>query len=601
MEPASAVTRTTGFQRGSMSDEDSGCSLEEYSWVPPGLRPEQVQKYFSCLPEDKVPYVSSSGEKNRIQQLLYQLPPQDNDVRYCYSLTEEEKNELVLFSSQRKREALGRGVPKVLPQTAQRTRCENCAGIIGGGDVAVFASRAGPRVCWHPACFTCATCQELLVDLIYFFQSGSLLCGRHHAELLKPRCSSCDEIIFAEECTEAEGRHWHVCHFACSECGMTLGGQRYIMKDGRPFCCSCFESLYAEYCRACGENIGVDQAQMTYDGGHWHASDLCFCCTHCRVSLLGCAFLPKRGQIYCSQACSQEDEHQESDSSDSAFQSACARESRRSVRLGHSSKPGEHRRQRRRLASPSLCYAEFSDRETNPGTAKQELAYLSLDDDRLDKDDPQEWAQHEDYMTQLLLKFGDQGMLQIPQPPQPLPVVAGDSSSDLWPRSDPVRTGQSLKNCLGSYNSQRQDRVQSQDGLGDSAYGSHPGSASARGVEELELGQDTARRYQGTLECIADELRKAEQGRGTSNSQTLSNTGSQRFPGLSGVEDEWSSTCSSSDSEEEGYFLGQPIPGSVPARPCYAEDHPAADSAQPRREQLMKEVWTGSRAGSSAK
>ena len=24
------------------SDNDSGCALEEYSWVPPGLKPEQV-------------------------------------------------------------------------------------------------------------------------------------------------------------------------------------------------------------------------------------------------------------------------------------------------------------------------------------------------------------------------------------------------------------------------------------------------------------------------------------------------------------------------------------------------------------------------------
>lgn len=28
------------------------------------------------------------------------------------------------------------------------------------------------------------------------------------------------------------------------------------MKDGRPFCCGCFESLYAEYCETCGEHIG---------------------------------------------------------------------------------------------------------------------------------------------------------------------------------------------------------------------------------------------------------------------------------------------------------------------------------------------------------
>lgn len=41
----------------------------------------QIQLYFSCLPEDKVPYVNSPGEKFRIKQLLYQLPPHDNEVR----------------------------------------------------------------------------------------------------------------------------------------------------------------------------------------------------------------------------------------------------------------------------------------------------------------------------------------------------------------------------------------------------------------------------------------------------------------------------------------------------------------------------------------
>lgn len=36
----------TGFQRSSTSDDDSGCVLEEYAWVPPGLRPEQVSHAF---------------------------------------------------------------------------------------------------------------------------------------------------------------------------------------------------------------------------------------------------------------------------------------------------------------------------------------------------------------------------------------------------------------------------------------------------------------------------------------------------------------------------------------------------------------------------
>ena len=48
------------FQRNSTSDDDSGCALEEYVWVPPGLSPEQVlelttlsllsHRYSTCTP-----------------------------------------------------------------------------------------------------------------------------------------------------------------------------------------------------------------------------------------------------------------------------------------------------------------------------------------------------------------------------------------------------------------------------------------------------------------------------------------------------------------------------------------------------------------------
>lgn len=39
------------FQRNSISDDDSGCASEEYAWVPPGLKPEQVRRAgSSCTP-----------------------------------------------------------------------------------------------------------------------------------------------------------------------------------------------------------------------------------------------------------------------------------------------------------------------------------------------------------------------------------------------------------------------------------------------------------------------------------------------------------------------------------------------------------------------
>lgn len=42
----------TDVLRHSQSDDDSGCALEEYTWVPPGLKPDQVRRdtlpKFSC-------------------------------------------------------------------------------------------------------------------------------------------------------------------------------------------------------------------------------------------------------------------------------------------------------------------------------------------------------------------------------------------------------------------------------------------------------------------------------------------------------------------------------------------------------------------------
>ncbi|XP_068595119.1 prickle-like protein 1a [Brachionichthys hirsutus] len=524
---------TAGFQCSSTSDDDSGCVLEEYAWVPPGLRPEQVQLYFSHLPEDKIPYVNSPGEKFRIKQLLYQLPPHDNELRYCQSLSEEEEKELLLFSVQRKKEALGRGTVKLLPRSLLNNVCEHCGENITGGEMAVFTSRAGPGLCWHPACFACSTCSELLVDLIYFYHDGKIHCGRHHAELLKPRCSACDEIIFADECTEAEGRHWHMKHFACFECETILGGQRYIMKDGRPYCCGCFESLYAEYCEACGEHIGVDHAQMTYDGLHWHATEGCFSCAQCKSSLLGCPFLPHQGRIYCSKACSLGEDVHASDSSDSAFQSARSRESRRSVRMGKSSRSADQCRQSL-LFSPSVNY-KFPGLSGNADdTLTNKLTHMNLSEehfwrgrgeeveDQEEDEEEEEWAEHEDYMTQLLLKFGEHGIFQ-------------QAKKDAKIKSDPSKVG-SGGGGRGNLASKKYQAdmywTQSQDGLGDSAYGSHPGPASSRKIQDLELDQgagggfqeEEPKWYNDSLECIADELKKTNQSvRDSMDSLALSN------------------------------------------------------------------------------
>lgn len=47
---------------------------------------------------------------------------------------------------------------------------------------------------FHPNCFTCSTCKEFLVDLVYCLRDNKLYCLRHYGESLRPRCSWCKEV-----------------------------------------------------------------------------------------------------------------------------------------------------------------------------------------------------------------------------------------------------------------------------------------------------------------------------------------------------------------------------------------------------------------------
>ncbi|KAJ8382825.1 hypothetical protein SKAU_G00036030 [Synaphobranchus kaupii] len=396
----------------------------------------------------------------------------------------------------------------------------------------------GRRCAGTQHALACSTCGELLVDLIYFYQDGKIHCGRHHAELLKPRCSACDEIIFADECTEAEGRHWHMKHFACFECETVLGGPA-LHHEGRAAVL-----LWLLRVPVCRILRGLRRA-------HW------------------CRPRPDDGRIYCSKACSLGEDVHASDSSDSAFQSARSRESRRSVRLGKSSRSADQCRQSL-LFSPAANYKFpiFSGSVSGNGVGdvgggadgalSHKMAHLSFgaDDEgrrfwkeREEDEEPEEevppeedheeeWAEHEDYMTQLLLKFGDRGAFRKTEE---LEEVGEVEPPELWMSSSEgevkATAGSNTAGHRGqqSLASKRYQTdmywAQSQDGLGDSAYGSHPGPASSRKMQELDLDHGAAgfereqkQWYDDSLECITDELKQPEQSiRDSMDSLALSN------------------------------------------------------------------------------
>ena len=51
------------------------------------------------------------------------------------------------------------------------------------------------------------------VDLTYCVYQDQVFCERHYAEKMKPRCGTCDELIFSGTYTRAMGRDWHTGHF----------------------------------------------------------------------------------------------------------------------------------------------------------------------------------------------------------------------------------------------------------------------------------------------------------------------------------------------------------------------------------------------------
>ncbi|PIO72066.1 PET domain protein, partial [Teladorsagia circumcincta] len=176
----------------STRDDAPGSVSHGYAWVPPGLTRKKVEEYMAQLPNHIVPRVNSSGEKYREKQLLTQLPRQDLSVAYCRHLgSNAERKVYEEFINARNEIALDIGyVAANIPKSME---CHKCSGVLERNEMAVIAPKLGDSTGWHPACFTCATCEQLLVDLTYCVKDDQIYCERHYAELHKPRCAACDE------------------------------------------------------------------------------------------------------------------------------------------------------------------------------------------------------------------------------------------------------------------------------------------------------------------------------------------------------------------------------------------------------------------------
>ncbi|XP_043253010.1 uncharacterized protein LOC122397723 isoform X1 [Colletes gigas] len=200
-------------------------------------------------------------------------------------------------------EHLKGAVEELTMDAAKPQKCHECKGEIHVGDVAVITDKAKNSM-WHPGCFVCNICNELLADLVYFYYKNKLYCGRDLATFLGiPRCFACDELIFVREYTVAEGHNYHVKHFCCWDCDVPLAGKQYITENDRPLCLPCYQKTYAKTCNACEKVIAANQEGVPVKDLHFHATEVCFCCYICKKNLLNGRIAVKEKKIFCSKEC----------------------------------------------------------------------------------------------------------------------------------------------------------------------------------------------------------------------------------------------------------------------------------------------------------
>ncbi|MCJ1382171.1 hypothetical protein MMC17_005283 [Xylographa soralifera] len=194
--------------------------------------------------------------------------------------------------------------PVIQRATAQ---CAACALPISGRIVSAASKR------FHPACFNCFQCGELLECIafypepdesrvarlarIYARLNDMLVpdCDGHHTEeddgddglrfychldfheKFSPRCRSCKTPIEGEVVI-ACGGEWHVGHFFCAECGDPFDASTpFVEKDGFAWCVDCHSRRFSGKCAGCRKPI-TDMVVKAL-GKEWH--ERCFSCKEC--------------------------------------------------------------------------------------------------------------------------------------------------------------------------------------------------------------------------------------------------------------------------------------------------------------------------------
>ncbi|KAG2134855.1 hypothetical protein DEU56DRAFT_809042 [Suillus clintonianus] len=196
----------------------------------------------------------------------------------------------------------------------------SCAGC-GGPIIGRIVSAMGQR--WHPGCFCCSACNELLEHVSSFEHEGKPYCHLDYHENFAPRCYHCKTAIIDERFItlddEALGkRTYHEQHFFCAECGdpflppssgnggLTVTGDGefdldddvgFTVYKGHPYCEACHVRLRMPKCKGCKKSIRDGMRAVEALGGKWCWE--CFVCEGCKNPFEDPSFFLRENKPFC--------------------------------------------------------------------------------------------------------------------------------------------------------------------------------------------------------------------------------------------------------------------------------------------------------------
>uniref|UniRef100_A0A1I7RU56 Homeobox domain-containing protein n=1 Tax=Bursaphelenchus xylophilus TaxID=6326 RepID=A0A1I7RU56_BURXY len=180
----------------------------------------------------------------------------------------------------------------VLGANAESPKCAECKRTIAGS----FVKAAGKTYC--PEHFNCANgaCNRRLIECGFVEENGKKYCEKCFETLIAPDCAKCGLAITAE-CLNALQKHWHPQCFTCTHCRQSFGNAAFYVENNQPYCERDWNQLFTAKCTSCTFPIEAGDKWVEALGGQFHTN--CFNCTVCHISLEGQTFYAREGRPFC--------------------------------------------------------------------------------------------------------------------------------------------------------------------------------------------------------------------------------------------------------------------------------------------------------------